>query len=494
MKPVLLFMGIFLCSLAAYSQNTDSIVTAQQKVLDAYNNLTSKPLNFINDKYSKLTSLVTGQSAKLLASLQKKEMALMQKMQSIDSNKAKQIFSGSQTQYQQFASSLQSPLNPNIAFPLKQYIPGLDSMQTAMKFLQQANSKLPGILSAAKLQQIQALSAQIQVLESRMQQANTIQSFVQQREAQLKSQLGQYGLGKQLLGINKQVYYYQAQIQQYKNLLNDKSAMEAKALGIAKQVPAFQKYMQKYGSLAKLFGISSGQSSYDSTKLVSGLQTRAQVTASISQKTGSIGGGTNTDPQQFIQKQVSNAQGALDQLKNKLNVLTNGGGAITMPDFDPNTQKTKTFLSRLEYGLNIQSQRSSGYMPVSSSFAGTLGYKLSDKATVGTGIAYTMGWGNQGIKHIQLSNQGLGLRSFIDIKAKKSIWITGGFEYNYLSEFAGIDVLRNLILWKRSALLGLTKKYKIGKKEGNMQLLYDFLSNTEIPQTPAFKFRVGWTF
>jgi hypothetical protein len=493
-KSLLAVCMVFVFAIHANGQSADSIAAMQQKVLNAYNTISSKSLDFINDKYTGITGLLQKQMEKFLAKMQAKEAKLMQKVQSKDSVTAKQLFTGVQKKYQQLSNGIESPLTANTPQVLKVYIPNLDSMQTAMHFLQQANSKIKGILSASKLQQIQAISVQIQALESRLQQANKIQTFIAEREAQLKAQLANFGLGKQLMAINKQAYYYQAQIQEYKNLLNDKSAMETKALGIAKEVPAFQKYMQKYGSLAKLFGISNGESKFDSTKLVKGLQTRAQVTASISQKTGIIGGGTNTDPQQFIQKQVSNAQGALDQLKNKLNVLAKGGGTLTMPDFDPNTQKTKPFLSRLEYGLNIQSQRSSGYMPVTSSFAGTLGYKLSDKATVGTGIAYTMGWGNQGIKHIQLSNQGVGLRSFIDIKAKKSIWVTGGFEYNYLSEFAGFDILRNLTLWKRSALLGLTKKYKIGKKEGNMQLLYDFLSDTEIPQTPAFRFRVGWTF
>jgi hypothetical protein len=33
----------------------------------------------------------------------------------------------------------------------------------------------------------------------------------------------------------------------------------------------------------------------------------------------------------------------------------------------------------------------------------------------------------------------------------------------------------------------------VGKKTGNMQLLWDFLSYGQTPQTQALKFRVGYT-
>ncbi|MDE3212050.1 MAG: hypothetical protein KGM98_02355, partial [Bacteroidota bacterium] len=96
--------------------------------------------------------------------------------------------------------------------------------------------------------------------------------------------------------------------------------------------------------------------------------------------------------------------------------------------------------------------------------------------------------------HVALSSQGVGLRSYVAIKAKGSIWITGGWEYNYFNAFVKLRELYNINAWQKSALLGITKKYKIGKKEGNMQLLYDFLSRVEVPRGQAIKFRVGWSF
>jgi len=47
-------------------------------------------------------------------------------------------------------------------------------------------------------------------------------------------------------------------------------------------------------------------------------------------------------------------------------------------------------------------------------------------------------------------------------------------------------------LWQKSALAGITKKYKMGKKEGNMQLLYDFLAGQQRPVAQPLKFRIGY--
>jgi hypothetical protein len=75
---------------------------------------------------------------------------------------------------------------------------------------------------------------------------------------------------------------------------------------------------------------------------------------------------------------------------------------------------------------------------------------------------------------------------------KGSIWISGGYEFDYQHEFEKIDELKNVNAWQKSGLIGLTKKYKVGKKNGNMQLLWDFMSYSQVPRTTALKFRVGY--
>ena len=119
---------------------------------------------------------------------------------------------------------------------------------------------------------------------------------------------------------------------------------------------------------------------------------------------------------------MQNAQSQLSQLKDKVSQYSNGAignssGDIDAPDFKPNSQKTKSFLKRLEYGGNVQSQRARMMFPVTSDIALSLGYKLNDKSLIGVGASYKLGLGT-GWNNVRLSNEGVGIRSFFDYKLK----------------------------------------------------------------------------
>jgi hypothetical protein len=142
----------------------------------------------------------------------------------------------------------------------------------------------------------------------------------------------------------------------------------------------------------------------------------------------------------------------------------------------------------------LQIQKSNILLPTTANIGLKLGYKLSDKAVIGLGASYLMGMGN-GINQIRLSNQGVGLQSYIDIRMKGSIWLSGGIEGNYLQGFSRIDQLRMLNAWQQSALIGLTKKYKISSKyQGNLQLLFDALYRQHVPASQPILFRTGIGF
>jgi hypothetical protein len=228
------------------------------------------------------------------------------------------------------------------------------------------------------------------------------------------------------------------------------------------------------------------------------LQTRAQLSTIIQQKLGKAlpgspqDGALGTNGQDYLQQQVQQAKSALDQLKNKVSKLGGSSSNMVIPDFKPNSQKTKTIWSRLVYGLNIQNTPGNNFFPATSNIAAMLGYKINDNVETGAGAAYLLGWGSP-VKNIHFSNQGIGLRSYLQIRAKKSYWFTGGFEENY-SQTATLNSANRIYYWQNSLLAGITKKYKVGKETCNLQLLYDFLANQEIPKTSGLKFRVGYTF
>jgi Skp family chaperone for outer membrane proteins len=478
---------LFFCK--SFSQSLDGASGLQpQNVLQSVDNISSKSLKHISEKYNKLTKTVEVQSKKLLKHMQQKEEKLQKKLQGLDSTKAKELFAQTQVKYQEMQAKLKAPIDKTMANPLKEYIPSVDSLQTIMKFLSQSNNSLSGI-SGETLEKIQSVSSEIQQLQGRLQQANEIQDFIRSRESQLKSALENTGLRKELLGINKEVFYYQERLTEYKQLLHDRKKLEEKIFTTVRDLPAFQKFWQKNSYLSQLFPVPRN---YGTAQALSGLQTRISAQNVLAQRIQpGVAGGTT--PQQYIQEQMQQAQSELNKLKDKLNKFSSDNSDMAVPDFKPNHQKTKSFFQRLEYSLNIQSVRGTSFLPATSDLGLSLGYKLSDNKTIGLGSSYKVGWGH-GFNDISISSEGVSLRSYADIKAKGSLWITGGFEYNYFQHFNSFSDIKNIDVWQRSILTGLMKKYKVGKMNGNIQLLYDFLAGKQVPQAQTFKFRIGYSF
>ncbi|MDP1764965.1 MAG: hypothetical protein Q8L07_13875 [Sediminibacterium sp.] len=436
-------------------------------------------------KYHKLEDKLAHYSEQSLQRLQKQEQRLQRKLAQKDSLAAKEVFGTIKEKYAGILQKLKNPAGKINTRSLNDYLPGLDSLQTTFNFLDKAGGKIPGI-PTEKLQQLQAVSTQLKSLQTQLQSTTDIKKFLQERKQLLKEQLDRYGMGYQLKQINKQVYYYQQQLNEYKSLINDPEKLEQKALSIIRDVPAFKDFMSKNSLIAQLFSMPNG---YGTVDALQGLQTRASIQQQLSQRLA--GGGAN--PQQYLQQQVRQAQSELNKLKDKVNQLGGSSSEMVMPEFKPNNQKSKSFGKRMEYGLNIQSQRTNAFLPTTSDIALTAGYKLNDKSTMGIGMGYKLGWGKN-IRNIHLTSQGVSLRSYLDIKLKGSIWISGGYEKNYQHEFTKLDQLKDVNAWQQSGLVGLTKKYKVGKKSGNLQLLWDFLSYSQVPGTQALKFRMGYSF
>lgn len=479
----LLLLG--LCPTASFCQTpARDTVTLNGAGFTTAPNINDKTIDKLSASYAGLNASVNNQSARLLRQLQKKETTLQGKLLGIDSSKAQQLFAGSQSAYQQLQAKLQTPIT-NPVSTITNYIPGIDSMKTAIQFLSKTG------LPADQLQKLQSLSQQLTQLQGSLQNAGEIQNYATQRIAQLQSQLTQNGLTKQLSGMNIAAFNYQQQISQYKNILNDRQQQQQLILSAVRQLPAFQSFWQKNSMLSQLFPTPGNSGTLLSG---TGLQTGAAVGKMIQQKLGTSMDDGGKSAAQYLRQQAGNAQGQVDQLKNKLDQLSLSGGSSNMvlPDnFTPNSQQKMTFLKRLELGFNIQNTAATTILPTISTFGLSLGYKLSDKATIGVGVSYLLGLGN-GLNQVRLSNQGAGLRSFLDIQAHKSIWITGGLEYDYMQQFTTIKSIDNINLWQKSVLVGLMKKFKVGKHSGNVQLLYDLLATQEVPQGQALKIRFGF--
>lgn len=461
----------------------DSLAAGKTGTFVAVGRPFEKAVTALDARYSGIGGQVDRQTTAYLGKLEKRELALRQKMQGLDSNKAKAVLGSTEKFYAGLRQKMQS--TEKKVQSLKQYMPGLDSIQAATKFLGQLN----GVnLNTDQLAKVTALNASTAALQSKLQAVTGIRQLLQARQDELRAQLAKFDVGKQLAGINKQVYYYQQQLGEYKELLHDTKKLEDKAMSIVRGIPAFKNFFAKQSQLARMFGAGMSTGA-NTTGSLSALQTRPQLMQAIGQRLGTTG---TQGLEQQLNSQLQSGASQMGQLRDK---LANGPAVPDLPNFKPNNQHTKSFLKRVIYGFNVQSGPSNKYLPAYMDVAITIGYKMSDKIQIGVAGSYKLGVGTAW-NNINLTHQGIGLRSWVDIKTGKgNWWLSGGGESNYLSAFKNIAALKNGTPWQKSALLGVSKTYKAGKKaNGKMQLLYDFLYDKHVPSTIPLVFRFGYTF
>lgn len=480
MRLQYLFLSIVLL-MGLYSKAQESTST-----LDKITGFPTRFLDKLNKKSADLGDKLVASSEKALQRLARQEKKLKKKLARKDSAAAEQLFGNVEERYQQLQSKLQQPVKLNGR--AGQYLPHLDTLKTSLNFLSQNNELLAN--SSEMTGKIKEALSSVKGLEGKFDQAADVKKYLRERKQMLKDQLNRFGLTKELKKYNQQAYYYAEQINSYKAMLEDPSKLQQKALELVKKFPAFQDFFKKHSELASLFRLPDN---YGSTASLAGLQTRSSVQNLIQERIASAGPNATA----MLQQNVQAAQAQLTGLKDKLNQLGGMGNSEgDLPDFKPNNQKTKTFLQRLEYGTNLQSQRSNNFFPTTTDIGLSVGYKLNDKSVIGVGASYKVGWG-QNIRNISVSSQGVGFRSFADYKIKGSFFASGGFEYNYQQPFSSVSIVKDLDSWQQSGLAGISKvvslKSKMFKKT-KIQLLWDFLSYSQRPQTQPLKFRVGYNF
>jgi hypothetical protein len=460
-----------------------SSVPAQSKLVVSVNDSSiSLPPNYLRQVKSKVDKYhhrITGKTEKTLAKLAKWENKIHSLLQKANPQAAASLFDNQLT----FAAVLEKYQHGQaIAAQYgRQYDAYRDKLKGTVKYLNQYNdsgsSKLTG------------LQTKLQRLDSVANNTEAIQQFIKERRQQLVQQAVQYiGKSKYLQKINKESWYYIETLRNYRELFTDEGKAEELAKKLLQKIPGFNEFLQKNSVLSGLFSVPGSGSA---TQSLAGLQTRASVQSIMQQQFGSSSGAM-----QELRNNVQNAQAQLAQLKDKIANAGGGSSSDALPDYAPkNTQNTKTFLQRIDLGSNLQHQRSSSFLPAASDIGLSVGYKLNDRSTAGIGISGRVGWGKN-IQHIHMTAEGVGLRSFVEwkLKTKGSFWLSGGAELNYQSRFYSTAVFNNFSNWQRSALLGVQKKYRVGKKlKGSMSLLYDFLYNMQLPVRQPVVFRIGYS-
>jgi hypothetical protein len=474
---------LLFCTLQGMAQDSTSLA-------DKIINSPDKVFGKVEDKTAKLDKKLTQQTEKYLNKLERQEKKLYRKLLKKDSAAAKELFGDIRERYKQLKDKASTKVN-KITSQTNVYSSKLDSLGTAFNFIKE--NKL--LNTAALNDKLEKSITNLTSLQGKLNSTEQIQRILRERRQQLKEQLQKFGMVKELKQYKRQVYYYQQQAREYREILENPDKLQRKLMDWAFKIPAFKDFFAKNSALAGLFAMPGQSSPPQAGGLgasFAGLQTRASLQQSLAARFGS---GPNA--QQVLQQNMQQAQSQLNQLKAKVNqLLPTGNNDAEMPDFKPNNQKSKSFLKRLEYGTNFQSQKANGYWPITSDVGLSVGYKPNDKSVIGIGASYKIGLG-QSLNHIRFTQQGVGIRSFLDYKLKGSLSISGGYEMNYRTLFNSIPQLRELNAWQQSGLIGVSKvvslKTKFFKKT-KLQLLVDFLSYQQLPKTQPVLFRVDYNF
>jgi hypothetical protein len=484
---------------AGYS-NTIAIKTGQtlakikriESADSSLDNLLQVPIKYINQvdkKIEEYSDRIINKTEKTLTKLSRWENKIRAILEEANPETAQRLFGNNQLTFTKLLQQLKDGEAIVLQYkaPYNKY---RDEVTTSLKYLAQQKEQL----NSSVIKKVEAATNKMQELASEEDRIEAMKQFIKERKKQLIEQaFQQIGNSKYLTKINKETYYYIETLKNYKELFSDSKKAEETALAILNKIPAFQKFMQKNSQLASLFGVPGGGSGASNMASVSGLQTRASIQTLLQDRMAS--GGPNA--QEAFSQGIQQAQDELAKLKDKVLSSAGVGGSEggELPDFKPNMQKTKTFKQRLDYGLNFQFAKSNTLIPATTNIGLSIGYKLNDKSVIGLGAGYILGMGT--IQHIQLTHQGINLRSYMDWKLKKQFFISGGYEMNHNAQFENFAQLQSYDAWQRSALIGITKKISIKSKwfkSTNIQVLYDFLYNQHLPASQPFVFRFGYGF
>lgn len=467
--------------------------------LTAMADIDGKAARKLARRYEKLSGRIGKATESALAGMEKRERKLFAKMAKKDSTGAAK---GRAAGQQSLASLRRKMALPDKPMATGGYLPGLDSVATALKYAKTKPRELAAtgttVPKADPKERLQTAAAN---LRGNLRAADQAGNYIAERQSELKSRYGAQWpqLGNELKGMEKERAYFDQSMAMYRDGAKDLRPLESKTIAAVSKQPAFQAFMARNSELAGLFRLPEN---YGDPSALSGLQNRAALQKAIERKFGAGAG-----PAAFLRQQLDAGKTQLRTLQEKAAKGTGNGNPAATPGFRPDGQKGKPFRKRLELGWNLQSQRPNGLLPVTTDLGGSAGYKLTDNMTLGIGASFKLGWGNS-IGNIGLSAQGAGLRSFLDGRLKKSIWLTGALEQNYYAELAskaGQNIrLRNGEThglgadwgkgWQESCLIGLTKKSTVRKKTAYVQLLVDLMAERHLPATPWLVYRAGIAF
>jgi len=337
-----------------------------------------------------------------------------------------------------------------------------------------------------------AYNGKLQEQNAKLNYRKHISELVSNRTKALKEiNASAKGNVKGFKAIDKNVFYSNAKVSTFKQVMEEPSLAEDKAFEFLQGQEGFDQYLRGDNDMAALNGMSSSQLE----KM--GYQTKQQLTQNLQKKFGGNLGGLQESMGKQVE-QFNKHTKKLEDIRNKANKAKQAkqtarnakssarnlrySAKIDKPTFKVNPMRGKPFSQRIEKQFNWQTNRPTlNGKPAIFQLSAMAGFRHTEKLTYGIGIAPAIGLGS-GWNDIHLSFQGIGLRTYTTWELLYGFGLYGGYERMY-KQAAFLDTKEMSAVttkphdqqnYNESLLIGLTKKYRITDKwSGSIQLLCD---------------------
>jgi hypothetical protein len=417
---------------------------------------------------------LTERAEKIIRQSQEAELKALQKLDGISQIPTEE-FSKVKAFYDQMLSRIKNPVKD--AGFAREYLPKMDSLLASSALLKSITGNENLDILTEKLKGLQGAYSEAAHIQKQI--SERLNSFIDRYKGKIPL--------KEVQRIKQISQTAKAQIQEFKNLIENPAPKVERLIDLAVQQQSFEGFFAQHAELSKLF--KSPSLSMGSNQPDPGLQTVAQLEKQIEDNFGASG-------KSLLAKQQQNGQQAISGVQTDLLNSILGANSKSASEPQINTESVKPASKRLSFSTDIKSQRSNGWLPAYSEIGLNLGYRLSQRFIGGIGVSGRVGWG-KGFSDFKVSMEGVGIRSFVDYKIKGGFYATGGFEaiYDPLPDLQ--SRVTTFSQWQKNGLIGLKKGFRIKNgfiKGASMKLMWNYLSYSQKGIVPPFDFRIGYDF
>jgi hypothetical protein len=535
------FLIFFLLTFKATSQSDD--YTKPKEV----NYITQKYLNQADRKIVKLHKQISKKNNKTLYKFSQQEEKILYKYCEKNPTHADILF-----EYSGYSFNRINKILIKTKGKPSEYFPQLDTISSSLHLAEKDHSLLDPEANKIKIEKkLNTALLHLNQLNIPLEKYEAISQHTRSRKSVLNELAKENPLlKKDVTNLNKEAYYYQQQIAEYKSLFKDRAKAENTAMAWLRKTPVFNNFIKKYGQLAMFnsqvpratpaipLDIEASSTELSTSLEMSGSNlnlteisaptiadissasmsampmdtevTSTELSTSLEVPNSNLNLENLTPTLASTKKLISDRISELaqtgeglsakkaEETKNLFKKLKaspiKSGTLADAPDFKPNPLKTKRFIDRVTYGGNLQFIPSTYIYPLGCGLGAQVAYQLHVKSSAGLGASYTAGFGKD-IGHLKYSHSGYGVRSFIDYQLKKILYLQGGAERNFLPQtkaLLGETIFTNQLTPVNAALLGLKIKANSTKQSSQtLEISYNFL-HTE--RSPAMVVRAGWEF